>query len=125
MKTATTHANHPRILAITLFAALASGAAVCSAADGDTLHATVKYNDLNVSTKQGAGTLFTRIRIAAEKVCRPLNRDDFASKALYQRCTGTAIANAVNKVDQPALFSAYNAKNGAPKTIVLASSQSR
>jgi len=114
-----------RILAITVFAALASGAAVCSAADGDNLQTTVKYSDLNVSSAQGAGTLYSRIRTAAEKVCRPLNRDDLASQQLFHACMSTAISGAVSKVDQPALFSVYNAKTGTAKPIVVASNQTR
>lgn len=125
MNTVTTSANFRRILAISLFAALASGAAVCSAAEGESLQTTVNYSDLNVSTAQGAGTLFSRIRFAAEKVCRPLNGDDLASKSHYHTCMNTAIKSAVAKVDQPALFAVYGAKTGTAKPIVLASSQGR
>jgi UrcA family protein len=114
-----------RVLTITVFSALTSGAALCSAADGDSLQTTVNYSDLNVSSAQGAGTLYSRIRAAAEKVCRPLDRDDLASKQLFHTCVSTAISGAVGKVDQPALFSVYNAKTGTAKPIVLASSQGR
>jgi hypothetical protein len=40
-------------------------------------------------------------------------------------CEHKAIADAVAKVDQPALFIVYNAHNGQPKPIVLAATQSR
>jgi UrcA family protein len=125
MNTTSKSSHFRRTLAIAMFAALASGAAVCSAADGVALQTTVKYSDLNVSSSQGAGILYGRIRIAAEQVCRPLNRDDLASKTLFHKCMNHAIADAVNKIDQPALFSVYNAKTGAPKPIVFASSQTR
>jgi UrcA family protein len=125
MNTAITSSKFRRIFAITAFAALASGTAVCSAADGLALQTTVKYSDINVSSTQGAGTLYSRIRIAAEKVCRPLNRDDLASKTLFHNCMNHAIADAVAKVDQPALFAVYSAKTGSQKPIVLASSQGR
>jgi NAD(P)-dependent dehydrogenase (short-subunit alcohol dehydrogenase family) len=36
-----------------------------------------------------------------------------------------AIADAVTKVDQPALYSIYNAKNSTQKPIMLASGQNR
>jgi UrcA family protein len=121
----TTSTQLRRVLAITVFSALASGTAVCSAADGDSLQTTVNYSDLNVSSAQGAGTLYSRIRAAAEKVCRPLDRDDLASKQLFHACVSSAISGAVGKVDQPALFSVYNAKTGTAKPIVLASSQGR
>jgi UrcA family protein len=126
MNTATTSSLNPRIVALSLFVALASTSSlVCSAADGDVLQTMVKYNDLNVSTSQGAGSLYTRIRGAAEQVCRPFNRDDLASKTLFHKCLNHAIADAVSKVGQPALFAVYSAKTGTSKPIVLASSQTR
>jgi UrcA family protein len=126
MNTATTSTFNPRVVALSLFVALASTSSlVCSAADGNVLQTTVKYSDLNASTSQGAGSLYTRIRVAAEKVCRPLNRDDFASKKLFNNCMHHAIADAVSKVGQPALFAVYSAKTGTSKPIVLASSQTR
>jgi UrcA family protein len=125
MNTTNTSSKFRHILAITTFAALTSGAAVCSAADGISLQTTVKYSDVNLSTAQGAGTLYSRIRIAAEQVCRPFNRDDLASKTLFHKCLNHAVADAVNKVGQPALFAVYSAKTGSQKPIVLASSQVR
>ena len=126
MNTATTSSFNPRIVALSLFVALASTSSlVCSAADGNVLQTTVKYSDLKVSTSQGADSLYSRIRIAAEKVCRPLNRDDFASKKLFHNCMDHATADAVSKVAQPALFAVYSAKTGTSKPIVLASSQTR
>jgi hypothetical protein len=38
-------------------------------------------------------------------------------------CVHKAIADAVAKVDQPALFAVYNAHNGQPTPIVLAASR--
>jgi hypothetical protein len=42
-----------------------------------------------------------------------------AFKKLKEACVSTAIADAVTKVDQPALFSVYNAKSGISKPIML------
>ena len=125
MNTATKSAKFRRVLATALFAAFVSGAAVCSAADGDPLQSTVKYGDLKVSSTQGANTLYGRIRSAAQGVCHSLDGRDMASKKLFAACVHDAIAKAVNKVDQPSLFAVYNAKSGASKPIVLASSQTR
>jgi UrcA family protein len=122
----TTNVTFRRMLAITIFTGLASSAAsVCSAAEGDVLQVKVQYADLNLSGSQGASKLYSRIRMAAEEVCHPLRSDDLWSKKVYNSCLSAAIANAVNKVDQPSLFSVYNAKTSAAKPIVLASSQSR
>jgi hypothetical protein len=38
-------------------------------------------------------------------------------------CVHKAIADAVVKVDRPALFAEYNARNGQPTPIVLAASR--
>jgi UrcA family protein len=117
----------PRILAATIFAALTCGIATVSfASDGtDALQATVKYGDLNVSSASGAATLYSRIRAAAENVCRPFNNRDFASQKLLAACVHKAMGGAVNEVNQPALFTIYNAKSGPSKPILLASGQAR
>jgi UrcA family protein len=101
-----------------LFAVASSFAGICSA-DTDPLQALVKYGDLNVSSTAGATVLYNRIRTAAEQVCRPLDNRDFAFKRLKEACIHNAIADAVTKVNQPALFSVYSAKNGVSKPIML------
>jgi UrcA family protein len=127
MNTASKSTLNTRILAISIFMALASSAStVCSAADpSDAPQTTVKYGDLNVSSTQGATTLYSRIQGAAENVCRPLDGRDFASQHRYAFCLRNAIADAVKNVDQPALFAVFSAKTGTSKPIFLASSQSR
>jgi UrcA family protein len=101
------------LIATAIVSALASSfTAVCAAADStDAPTAIVKYGDLNVSTSQGAASLYWRIRMAAETVCRPLDGGDLASKMRNGACVSKAIADAVTKVDQPELFDVYNAKN--------------
>jgi UrcA family protein len=100
--------------------------AVSTAAEStDAQQTTVKYADLNVSSPEGAAALHARIQRAARQVCRPLDGQDLSSKARMGACEHKAIAVAVTKVDQPALFAAYNAHYGQPKPIVLAATQSR
>ncbi len=125
MKTTTTCTNIRRIVATTIFGTLASTlAVVCTAADSTGAHQMmVHYGDLNVSTPQGAAALYSRIRAAADEVCRPLDRQDLLSKALLDKCVHNAITDAVNKVDQPALFSVFNAKQGKSRPIMLAASR--
>jgi UrcA family protein len=116
-----------RILAATIFAALTCSIATVSfAADSsDPLQVKVKYGDLNVSSAPGAGTLYNRIRAAAENVCRPFSNRDFASQKLLAACVHKAMSDAVNEVNEPALFTIYNAKTGTSKPIMLASGQAR
>jgi UrcA family protein len=104
-----------------LIAAASSFAGISSAADTDPLLALVEYGDLNVSSPEGATVLYTRIRTAAEQVCRPFDSRDLAFKRVKDNCMHNAIASAVAKVDQPALSSAYNAKNGISKPAMLVS----
>lgn len=102
-----------------LIAAASSFAGICLAADTAPLQTLVKYGDLNVSSAAGANALYARIHAAAEQVCRPFDNRDLAFKRLKEACIHDAIANAVIKVDQPALFSVYNAKSGNSKPIML------
>ena len=116
-----------RILAATIFAALTSSIATVSIASDspDALQVKVKYGDLNVSTVSGAGTLYNRIRSAADTVCRPFkpsNNADLAARGAFTACMQKAMSNAINEVNEPALFTVANAKNGS-KHILLASGQ--
>ena len=104
-----------------LIAAASSFAGICSAADTAPLQAVVKYGDLDVSSAAGANTLYTRIQAAAKQVCRPFHNIGFPFTNLKDACIHDAIADAVNKVDKPALFSVYNAKKGTSKPIMLVS----
>jgi len=116
-----------RALAATIFASLTSGIATVSfASDGtEPLQAKVKYGDLNVSSASGATTLYSRIRVAAANVCHPLDSRDFASQKLFAACVHKAMNDAVNEVNQPALFTIANAKAGTSKPVMLASGQAR
>lgn len=94
--------------------------AVCTAAETDTPQTTVKYADLHLSSPDGAVALYDRIQRAARQVCSPLDGRDLTSKMQMDSCVHKAVARAVTKVDRPALFDAYNARNGRPTPIILA-----
>ena len=127
MNTMTQTIKLRRMSGTVLFSALAlSFAAMCQAGDATGANqSTVKYADLNVSTPAGAAALYARINVAANRVCRPLDGRDLASKTQLNRCVHKAIADAVSKVDHPALYSIYNAKSSTQKPIMLASGQNR
>ena len=127
MNTSTTAS---RILAATIFAVLTSGIATVSFASDspDVLQVKVKYGDLNVSSTSGATSLYNRIRYAAYSVChpfRPLNSADFGERNVFTACVQKAMSNAINAVNEPALFTVANAKNGTSKPVLLASGQAR
>jgi UrcA family protein len=125
MNTMTKATNLSRMTATVLFSTLAlSFAALCPAED-NTVQETVKYGDLDVSRATDAAQLYARIRIAAIDVCRSLDHGDLGSKALSHRCVDQAITVAVAKVDLPALYSVYNAKNAIAKPLMFAAGNTR
>lgn len=118
--------SHPRLrifIATVVCSALASGfSAVVTAADGaQAPTAIVKYGDLKISTVPGATALYGRIRSAAHTVCRAFDQRDLASQALKTDCINHAIARAVTDVNEPALFSVYNANSRTPLPMTLLS----
>jgi UrcA family protein len=124
MTTMTTFLCFRGALATAVFGALTSSLiAVCTTAEADTPQSTVKYADLDLSIPAGAAALYARIERAARQVCLPLDGGNLSSKARMSACVHKAIADAVAKVNQPALFDAYNAHKGQPTTTVLASSR--
>jgi UrcA family protein len=115
-----------RILAATLFAALTCSIATVSFASdsSDALQVKVKYDDLNVSSASGATALYNRIRRAAETACQPVKNPNVFPRKLFYVCMQKAISDAINEVNEPALFTIANAKTGT-KPIMLASGQAR
>jgi UrcA family protein len=103
---------------------LTSSDAICQARDGiSALQEKVKFADLDISKPAGAGALYFRIASAAGEVCPELDHGDLSSKLIFHRCVRQAIANALAEVDPQALYSVYNAKNPAPKPVMLAAAQ--
>jgi UrcA family protein len=111
------------LIATAVLSVLASSfTSVCAAGDNsDIPRVIVKYGDLNVADRQGAATLFRRIRGAAETVCPAFDRNGLESKVRADACVHKAIADAVAKVNQPQLFAIYSEKNRTPLPSTLVS----
>jgi UrcA family protein len=110
------------LIATAIFGALASSfSAVCAADPSSSVSVTVKFADLKISNPSSALVLYERIRAAAQGAC---SYYWFKTDADEARCVHDAIANAVTKVNQPALSAVYNTKykTSVPSTLV---SQSR
>ena len=58
----------------------------------------VKYSDLDLSTSDGARTLYKRITAAASLVCPYQDARDLTSKAIGKSCRETAIEHAVRSI---------------------------
>jgi UrcA family protein len=126
MNTTTTATRLRGLIATAIVSALATSFAVdCAAADSTNApNVIVKYGDLNVSNPQGAVVLYRRIRTAAETVCPRFDHGDLRSEMQKDACVSKAIAEAVTKVNEPALFAIYNEKSATPLPTPLLS-QSR
>jgi len=109
------------VIAAATFVVLAATSGVAWAADPGPTSITVGFADLKASSPSGAAALYERIRTAARSACAYYW---FKTDADEARCVHDAIANAVAKVNQPALSAVYDSKNkvSAPSALV---SQSR
>jgi UrcA family protein len=77
----------------------------------------VHFADLNLSRSEGAALLYRRLKVAAEKICFPLDDRALARHVRYTACVQSVISTAVAKVDRPVLSAYYeantNGRNGA------------
>jgi UrcA family protein len=109
------------LIATAIFGFLGLGLCVVGAADPSDESRTVKFADLNMSNPSSAHVLYRRIRAAAQVVC---SYYFFATDTDRARCVRDATADAVTRINQPALSTVYNAnaKTSVPANLV---SQSR
>ena len=100
---------------------LSLSAGIACAADPSSASRTVRFADLNLSKPSDAQALYMRILAAAQVAC---SHYWFATEADKAACVRHALADAVGRIDQPALSSVYAAKNKTPAPSSLVS-QSR
>jgi UrcA family protein len=95
------------------------GTAQAPASDtADAQHSvTVSYRDLNLSTVDGATTLYRRISGAARLACGERDHSLFEQRH-WKSCVQSAIAGAVATVDNPLLRTVHSREN--PRTHVTA-----
>ena len=121
MKRSTTSSGLRGYIALVIFAVLGLGLGVGAAAGPSAESRTVKFSDLDMANPSAAHVLYRRIRAAAQVVC---SYYFFATDTDKARCVRDATADAVTKINQPALSAVYNATNktSVPSRLV---SQSR
>jgi UrcA family protein len=103
-------------------------ATVSSAHEGTTPpQVTVKFADLDVSSSEGAQALYRRIHSAANIVCWRMyvNESNETYKLNKDGCLQQVIADAVAKVNQPALSAVFASKFGVSPPAVLAAAGTR
>lgn len=83
--------------------------APAGAAEWDTIPAyTVKYDDLNLSTRKGAEALYRRITAAAYQVCWPQNHGELSGDVALHTCVRKAAARAVAEINNPLLTAIHD-----------------
>jgi UrcA family protein len=122
-----TSAARPTLLPGAILGALAlSFASVSSAYDGASRpQVIVKFADLDASTSQGAATLYRRIHSAATNVCWRMYDSNEAYQLNNDACIKKTIADAVAKVNEPALSAVFASKYGVSAPVVLAAAEPR
>jgi UrcA family protein len=109
-----------------LLGTLALGIAAFPAiADSDITQVVVRFRDLDPSTPRDAGLLYRRIYFAANTVCWHLDEGDLSSRMRMQDCIQRATAEAVTRINRPALIAVYNAHNRPPLPTAAAVGQVR
>ncbi len=72
----------------------------------------MRFADLDTSSAHGAAVLYQRIKSAAESVCKDLQPGrQLALMQPYTSCVHSALDNAIERIDRPAV-TAYAAARG-------------
>ena len=101
-------------------------AGIASAAEADPVpEVTVKYADLDPSGTQGAAALYGRITRAAEEVCSRMYISTEAYRQHKNVCLQKLIADAVIKVNEPALSAVFASQYGVSPPVVMAAAGTR
>jgi UrcA family protein len=115
-----------RITTIILTSAVAVGAQMAHAADptdASLRHVKVLYSDLNLTSIDGATTLYRRLQSAAESVCAEHGTKDLGSVFRVKTCVSAAVSAAVTDINQPTLTAYYRAKHSYTNAAVRQASR--
>lgn len=86
----------------------------------ETYKTTVHYGDLNLQTRQGADELYSRLSLAAMRVCEDGSDPYVRLTHSYQECRHEAVSVAVRELNNPLVTQAY--EQHAPKDLGQAAS---
>jgi UrcA family protein len=103
------------IVSALVFAALGVGltssagatARAVNSHDEEVARATVHYGDLDLKTRQGADELYSRINMAAMRVCQDITEPYVRLTRTYTNCRHEAISDAVREVNTPLVTQVY------------------
>jgi len=88
--------------------AATAGATVVDVNGVETARTTVHYGDLDVHTRQGADELYSRLNVAAGRVCDNLMEPHIRLSREYENCRHNAISAAVQQVNAPLVTQTYD-----------------
>jgi UrcA family protein len=75
----------------------------------------VRYQDLNLDRPQDVAKLYARITLAADKLCGPRSlTGSYVKSADYASCFTDTVAQAVARVDKPALSAYFRQRSPEP-----------
>ena len=103
------------VLALTTLALLGWSATTLAAPSrvGDIATKVVRFKDLDLSTAEGAQTLYERISFAARVVCRDVGSTEM------RECRARAVDDAVRAVGRPLLSSVHRSTVDRVEEVVL------
>ena len=87
-----------------------AGATTARAVDvngAETARTTVHYGDLDLKTHQGANELYSRLSMAAMRVCEDVTEPYIRLTRAYEDCRHEAISAAVHEINTPLVTQAY------------------
>ena len=87
--------NLSRAAIMTTVAVIGFALSAAASAGTDTPTLTVKYNDLNVESEQGARELYSRLRTASRHVCSAFEGRELRQRAAWKECYQEALTKAV------------------------------
>ena len=74
----------------------------------ETARTTVHYGDLDIHTRQGADELYSRLDMAAGRVCTDIMEPYVRLTRAYKECRHSAISAAVQKINAPLVTQTYD-----------------
>src|SRR5262245_15754750 len=110
MRTSTISAFVVAALGVGL-AATAGATTARSAVDvngAETARTTVHYGDLDIHTPQGADELYSRLNMAAVRVCEDVTEPYVRLTRAYEQCRHGALSAAVQEINAPLVTQTYD-----------------
>ncbi len=87
------------VAAVAIAMTAVAGSATTWAAPGEIPSVRVPYGDLDLTREEGLAKLHSRVRTAAEQVCRDFDRLDPEERQTWRECYETAVSKAVAQID--------------------------